>query len=257
MTFDKELSAVKFDRRLILSENPWLSDLTELEETPSTQILAKEANSSGHLFVTTRQTATYGRFGRPYYATPAGGLYMSVSLKPDFTDLTQYTLLAAAAVVRAIEILTDKKPTIKWVNDIYLADKKIVGILTEAQAGPEGVTRVVLGMGINFAISDFPSNLTERATSLFFDENPTISPSELICAIWREFDSLKTKDYMAIYKAHSFILGRRVRFEQSGKSFEGLASDLTAKGELIVTLDDGSSRTLNSGEISLSDWEGK
>ncbi len=36
----------------------------------------------------------------------------------------------------AIEKLTDKKPQIKWVNDIYLDDQKFVGILAETSLNP-------------------------------------------------------------------------------------------------------------------------
>lgn len=52
-------------------------------------------------------------------------IYMTLLLKPvgSLGTLPNYTLLAAAAVVSAIETLTTKKVDIKWVNDIYLNHK--------------------------------------------------------------------------------------------------------------------------------------
>lgn len=43
-------------------------------------------------------------------------------------DAVSVTTAAGVAVCRAIEELTDKHPQIKWVNDVYIDDKKICGI---------------------------------------------------------------------------------------------------------------------------------
>ena len=74
-----------------------------------------------------------GRLGRTFYSPSRNGIYMSMTLphlKPA-TDATLVTTAAAVAVCRAIEDLTNLTPQIKWVNDIYLDDKKICGILTQ------------------------------------------------------------------------------------------------------------------------------
>ncbi|KLK95624.1 biotin--acetyl-CoA-carboxylase ligase [Lactococcus lactis subsp. lactis] len=154
----------------------------------------------------------------------------------------------------AIEKLTDKKPQIKWVNDIYLDDKKFVGILAETSLNPTQEAQVIIGVGINFSISQFPTEIEERATSLFYNEQASISRSELIAEIWSEFHRLLEGSFFEIYKSHSFILGKQVEFVQSGQTFSGRATDLTSKGELIVNLDNGQQKVLSSGEISLKKW---
>ena len=248
-----------YNKSEILAHADWLTDVMLFDETDSTQREAKEAAQANTLYLTERQTATYGRFGREYFAADAGGIYMSVCLAPEsqLTDLPEYTLLAAAAVVTAVEALTDKKPTIKWVNDIYLADKKIAGILTEARLAADGTQQIILGMGINFAIAEFPEQLTARATSLFAaDEKPTITREALVGEIWHQFQKLSAgRVFFEIYKSHSFILGKEISFTQNSVSYEGRANGLTDKGELMVQLADGSEMTLNSGEISLTNWQ--
>ena len=96
---------------------------------------------------------------------------MSLSLKPkvELEKLPEFTLLTGAAIVSAIEKLTDKKPQIKWVNDIYLDDQKFVGILAETSLNPTQEAQVIIGVGINFSISQFPTEIEERATSLFYN----------------------------------------------------------------------------------------
>ncbi|MBS8048933.1 bifunctional biotin--[acetyl-CoA-carboxylase] synthetase/biotin operon repressor, partial [Streptococcus suis] len=82
-----------------------------------------------------------------------------------FLEFKPYTILAAAAVVKAIQSLCDLDVQIKWVNDIYLGHKKVAGILTEAISSMENqrVTDVIIGVGINVRIDDFPKELQQSA----------------------------------------------------------------------------------------------
>ncbi|MCL2113947.1 MAG: biotin--[acetyl-CoA-carboxylase] ligase [Streptococcaceae bacterium] len=246
----------KLEKNSILLKNPWLSDVKIVAESESTQKDAKLDNQENCLYMTERQLATYGRFGRQYFAAEDGGIYMSLMLHPSVsTDrLPNYTLLTGAAVVSAIEKLTDKRPQIKWVNDIYLGEKKFVGILAEASVNADKIPQIIIGVGINFSIHDFPEELSEKATSLFANEQPTVTRSELVAEIWSEFHRLSNGDFFDIYKAHSFILGKQVEFSQSGEDYIGIATDLTASGELIVDLFNGQQKVLSSGEISLKKW---
>ena len=246
----------KLEKSIILLKNPWLSDVKIVAESESTQKDAKLDGQENCLYLTEKQKSTYGRFGRQYFAADSGGIYMSLSLKPDISTekLPEFTLLTGAAVVCAIEKLTNKKPAIKWVNDLYLDDKKFVGILAETSLSPSSQAQVVIGVGINFSISNFPAEIENKATSLFYNEEPTISRSELIAEIWSEFHRLADGSFFEIYKSHSFILGKQVEFVQSGQNFSGIAKDLTSSGELIVELDNGQQKILSSGEISLKKW---
>lgn len=249
----------KLEKDLILLRNPWLSDVKIVAESISTQQDAKADAQENCLYLTERQTGTYGRFGRQYFAADNDGIYMSLLLKPSVSAdrISNYTLLAAAAVVSAIEKLTDKRPLIKWVNDLYLDGKKFVGILAESAINPVSADRmqVVIGIGINFSISNFPDQIAQKATSLFQNEAPTITRNQLIAEIWAQFHQLEKQDFYSIYKAHSFILGKQVEFVQNKISYTGKAIDLTENGELVVQLPDGSQKTLFSGEISLKNWQ--
>ncbi|MFC4651296.1 biotin--[acetyl-CoA-carboxylase] ligase [Lactococcus nasutitermitis] len=246
----------KLDKDLILMRNPWLTDVKITEESVSTQMDAKADNHENTLYMTENQLGTYGRFGRRYFATDTGGIYMSLLLKASsrLSELPEYTLLTAAAIVTAIEKLTNKQPQIKWVNDIYLDNKKFVGILAESSVSFDSSVKIIIGVGINFSITDFPIDLREKATSLFTENPPTISRSELVAEILSEFHRLENDDFYNIYKAHSFILGKQVEFEQNGIHYEGQAVDLTENGELIVHLLTGEEKILSSGEISLKKW---
>ena len=230
-------------------------------ETKSTQTDAKEGIEAGNkgntLYLSTCQTAGRGRFQRPYYSPSQGGIYMSLYIQPNlpYEKLPSYTLLVAAAVYKAIKNLTMIEVDIKWVNDIYLKNKKIAGILTEAMTSVETdlVTDVIIGLGINFSIADFPDNLKEKAGSLFTAPAP-ISRNDLISEIWNCFYNTDPDELLYIYKERSIVLGKEVTFQLDGKVKKGFAKEISESGQLQVEFEDKHTIWLNSGEISLTNW---
>ena len=230
-------------------------------ETKSTQTDAKEGIEAGNkgntLYLSTCQTAGRGRFQRPYYSPSQGGIYMSLHIQPNlpYEKLPSYTLLVAAAVYKAIKNLTMIEVDIKWVNDIYFKNKKIAGILTEAMTSVETglVTDVIIGLGINFSIADFPDNLKEKAGSLFTAPAP-ISRNDLISEIWNCFYNTDPDELLYIYKERSIVLGKEVTFQLDGKFEKGLAKEISESGQLQVEFEDKHTIWLNSGEISLTGW---
>ena len=133
----------------------------------STQMDAKAGMEAGRpadtLYLAAAQSAGRGRFGRAFFCPNQGGFYMSLHLKPNlpFDQIPSYTILTAGAIYKAIKNLTLMDIDIKWVNDIYFKNKKIAGILTEATTSIENgqVTDVIIGVGFNFSIKDFPADL--------------------------------------------------------------------------------------------------
>ena len=228
----------------------------------STQLDAKHGmekqNPVPALYLASNQGAAKGRFERHFYTSPNGGIYMSIHLKPNchYSELPPYTMMVAASIVKAIQRLTDIDTDIKWVNDIYLNNKKMAGVLTEAISSIESgrITDVIIGVGLNFSISGFPKELATKATSLFQNEHPTITRNQLISEIWRLFLTIPTTDLVKVYKEKSLVLDKQVTFEQAGKTYTGVAKEIGDKGQLLVLTDDGQEKWLSAGEVSLTSW---
>ncbi|MBP2619770.1 bifunctional biotin--[acetyl-CoA-carboxylase] ligase/biotin operon repressor BirA [Streptococcus panodentis] len=227
----------------------------------STQMDAKAGIEAGAaadtLYLAAAQSAGRGRFGRAFFCPKQGGFYMSLHLRPDlpFDQLPSYTILTAGAVYKAVKNLCLIDVDIKWVNDIYYKNKKIAGILTEATTSVETglVTDVIIGVGFNFSIHDFPEDIKEKAGSLF-EQEPPISRNELIAEIWNCFYESDPEELFYLYKQHSLVLGRQVTFSQKKTDCTGLAKDISSSGQLLVQLADGQEIWLSSGEISLTSW---
>ena len=172
---------------------------------------------------------------------------------------TLVTSYAAVAVCEAIEATTEKKPQIKWINDIFLSEKKISGILTEAITDYESGTIqwIVLGIGINFTTpaTGFPENIKHIAGSVFSEDKPTITRNQLAAEIANRILNIEnncdSNTMLAEYKKRLMILGKRVLVTGLHEPFEAMAVDIDEIGRLIVKKDNGDVISLFSGEISI------
>lgn len=223
----------------------------------STNTEAKRRISSGELsemlLVADEQTNGRGRQGKAFYSPPLTGIYMTLVIHPDISlcNAVTATTAAAVAVCRAVELLTDLRPQIKWVNDVYLNGRKICGILTEAVSDFETgtVSSIIIGIGMNIKTVSFPGDI-ENAGSLGAD----IRRTDLIAEITNELMKITLGDYKSFidyYRSHSLILGKKINYIEDGKITAATAIAIDEKGGLTVKKENGEILTLRSGEISV------
>ena len=223
--------------------------------------LAAEGAPAGLALIAEEQTAGRGRLGRSFFSPAGSGLYLSLLLRPELPAGAAVRLTAGAAVAaaEAIEALSGRRCGIKWVNDILVDDRKVCGILAEAAADSAGRTQyVVLGLGFNIypPESGFPAELSGSAGAIF-PERPSDDPRARLAAgvldrLWEIAADPADPGIFERYKRRCILLGRRIRVLAPGRPPESaLAVDLNDDYSLQVRLDDGSERSLCSGEVSV------
>lgn len=231
---------------------------------PSTNTTAKEMAScgapEGTLCIAETQTHGRGRLGRDFYSPAKSGIYMSLVLRPRVKseNILLVTTMAAVAVCDAIIEITGLNPKIKWVNDIYLHDKKVCGILTEASFSTESdiPEYLILGIGVNLTNPQkgFPNNLKQIAGHVL-DDNKLCSRSRMIAAILKHFykyyNKFELKAFIDIYRARDFLSGKDVTVNRGTDSFPahvlGVNNDLSLK----IMNENGKIENLFSGDVSL------
>lgn len=133
--------------------------------------LAERGAAEGTVVVAWAQSAGRGRFGRHWFSPPGAGLYVSVICRTA-AAAPLLTLAGGVAVAEGIRAATGLPVQIKWPNDIVVEAgtpvrrRKLAGILAEASTGADGLQHVILGFGINLRSAAFPSELSDRATSV-------------------------------------------------------------------------------------------
>lgn len=232
-------------------------------EVGSTNTVAKqfadEDNSHGLLVTADMQTSGKGRRGRSWISPKGSGVWMTLVLKPqlDPRNASMLTLVAALAVAKGICELTKLDAKIKWPNDIVVNKKKVCGILTEMNAELDYINYVIVGIGINANMTDFPEEIKEIATSLYLESGNRICRSELICKSMEYFEEyyetfLNTGNLSALMEEYNtFLINKEKEVRILGQTqLIGTAKGINEKGELIVTVGQ-EDITVMSGEVSV------
>lgn len=234
------------------------------QSVTSTNTIAKELAaqgiSEGTVIIAREQTEGRGRMGRNFYSPDATGIYFSIILRPKLSieDSLRITTTSAVAVAKAIERIAGVEAKIKWVNDIFVKDKKVCGILTEASLNFEngGLEYAVVGVGLNIATQDFPEDLKSIAGSIFEDkpgDTPvsSILVAEILNNIADTLDALMDKKYLDEYRSRSFLIGREILVQKGGNAIPAIAISIDEKARLVVEYEDKTQEPLSSGEVSV------
>jgi BirA family biotin operon repressor/biotin-[acetyl-CoA-carboxylase] ligase len=221
--------------------------------------LAASEEVEGLVVCADAQTAGRGRRGRSWLSPPGGGLYVSVVWTPARarTDrdraATLVTLAAGVALAEAIERATALRVDLKWPNDLYVARRKLAGILAEGAANDA----VVLGYGINIGPMTFSQELADRATSLETELGHPVDRAhvfaETLVALARRHEDLLDGRFDAILDAWRERApagrGAHVSWTTPAGVCAGVTAGIDDRGALLVRAGDRVERIVG-GEVS-------
>jgi BirA family biotin operon repressor/biotin-[acetyl-CoA-carboxylase] ligase len=225
--------------------------------------MAAQGAQTGTVLLAEEQTGGRGTRGRPFLSPRGEGLYLSVLLRPDaaLSDLLTLTGWVAVAVRAGIQAACGAPAEIKWLNDIYLNGRKLVGVLTELSLMGESseVDYVVVGIGVNVSQSGetFQAQGLEKIATSLAAEGWSVERNRLAAAILNELDKLcrafprEREGYLTEYRRHCLTLGRAVAFEEQGQARTGVAREVDGQFGLVIDGGDGQSYTVTSGTVTL------
>ena len=233
------LDAGRIKKNLVTN---WLGrDILILPEASSTNAVALSSigqRKSGSIILAETQKEGRGRLSRGW-ASPPGGIWMSLVLRPNIplSRVYRINMAASVSICRAVCQL-GLEAGIKWPNDILIQEQKLCGILTELGAQVDRLDYAVVGVGLN-ANNDtaaFPSQW--RSTSLAARLGRSIDRCALIAAILNEMEqALEDMQSHKIYeewRRRSLTLGKRVHICSAEGDLVGQVVDLDQDGALIL-----------------------
>jgi BirA family biotin operon repressor/biotin-[acetyl-CoA-carboxylase] ligase len=221
---------------------------------------AKAGAAEGLCIIGREQTRGRGRLDRSWHSPKDAGLYFSIVLRPSFeiSRLPLISLVAALAVFDALAKTCLVKVDIKWPNDICFEQRKLAGILSETVETADG-TALVLGIGINLTSENFPSELSELATSIASVTNRPFDREALIAALieslTRRYEMLYSDDgcqqTIRDWSSHSsYAYDCQVRVALHDQSFEGVTRGLEPDGALRVETSKGAVKIVRAGDVT-------
>ncbi len=216
-----------------------------VESVSSTQDVVREealgGADEGLLVLADLQTAGRGRAGRSWWAPWGTAVLSSLLLRPVLPPerLSYVGMIAGLAVVDALRSVGSISACLKWPNDVLVQGKKVAGILVEVLWEGTQVHSVILGVGINVR-GHIPADLpfAQEATTLH-DAGYEVAREDLIISYilaLEQYYNRVTAGWSPVraWTRRLHTLGKRVRVEDVGTTWEGVAEDVTEEGALRV-----------------------
>lgn len=221
------------------------------DELDSTNLRARKIaldSPNGTVVIAEEQFEGKGRTGGAW-ASPPGGIYLSIILKPDIPPdhLHRLTLVTGVAAVETLNEL-GLNAEIKWPNDILINEKKVCGILTEIDAEADAMNYVIIGIGVNAntKLDTLPPITMLQATSLKEETGQVVDRIAITQRFLERFEqyyvTFLTDGFPSVLKQwreYSSTIGRRVKIVTRFRTILGEAVGVDHDGALIVELDDG------------------
>ncbi len=208
----------------------------------------------------------HGFKDRTWSALP-GNIHLSVNLRParrigHFG--AGFMALAAVSVIEAVDAIPglEKRAAIKWVNDIYIDESKICGVLAYTQTLQDTVDKAVLGIGLNVETTPVvePTPYVPKIASLrdfLPDLNQGAVFKNLLRALERNYRSLTDGDYPSLlerYRERSLVIGREVaiRSDDANREPQTIAEGrVTGLGEDLELFIGGIAEPIFGGRLVL------
>lgn len=255
-------------RNLTSNINLRFFDLIILDSIDSTNdfllknlMIQQEKNT--HIFVVAAelQTAGRGRLGRTWYSGLGDSLTFSLRwhFNRSISELSGLSLVIGIAIVRVLISFSIKDVSLKWPNDILFHRSKLAGILIELRGEVLGSSCAVIGVGINFNLSNkIKATIEQEVTDLFTITGEYIDRNVILGALLSElldiliaFEKYGFVHFKKEWVSYHAFEGKRVYLTlPNGSVIEGVVDGINDTGELFLITAVGRN-SYNAGYVSL------
>jgi BirA family biotin operon repressor/biotin-[acetyl-CoA-carboxylase] ligase len=203
------------------------------------------------LLVAEQQTAGRGRLGRGWQSSAGDSLTFSLGLPLAPVDWSGLSLAIGASVAGSLH----PDIVLKWPNDLWLADRKLGGILIETASfgdGAKGARYAVIGIGLNIAprpatdLSTPPAALRE----LLPDVDAAAVLERVARPLVRDVQLFEREGFAAFQQRFAQRDALRGRAVQLSDGTAGTAQGVGADGSLLVHTAAGP-QAISSSEVSV------
>lgn len=207
------------------------------------------------------QAAGRGRRGRKWVSPFGHNLYLSMywNLSAGLGAAMGLSLAIGIATVEALEKLDIHGVKLKWPNDLYYQDKKLAGVLVELSGQTGGVADVVIGMGMNIAISEQDSQAITQPWTCVQDivAERDIDRNQLASALiesWHqtlvEYEVSGLSSFLTRWQRLDNYFGRPVRLIMGEQQHQGVMKGINEQGAVLLENEQGT-QAFFGGEISM------
>lgn len=245
------------------AEGAKVSVATVVDST-NAQLLTADAAQDPQVLFAEFQVAGRGRRGRNWASPFGANLYLSLAWSfPQWPQqLTALPLAVGVICARALRAIGLQGTGIKWPNDLYVDGRKLGGILIEHRAEAGGPCRVVVGIGINVAMTQGQAqDVTQPWISLHEISStrglPRVARNQLAAGLltelvrgMRQFEQSGFASFSREWSSLDLTHNHAVTILSQDRELHGTGRGVDAQGALMVEVL-GQLHVVHSGEVSL------
>ncbi len=231
---------------IIESTNHFAEDLLDSSEAPE-----------GLVVVARKQTGGKGQGANQWKSQPGKNLTLSLILYPKFLPPERIFLLSKAISLGVLDLvryyLPDQPCTIKWPNDIYIADSKTAGILINNTIGGYVYESAVVGIGLNINQTCFTDDLPNPISLKHITQKDFVIRDvlhDLLVRLDERYEQLRRGDDLeAEYESSLYQYHKKKDYLIEGKKVSGIIHGVDNYGKLQVEINK-KLHSFDHGEIS-------
>jgi BirA family biotin operon repressor/biotin-[acetyl-CoA-carboxylase] ligase len=233
-----------------------------LDKVDSTQNrlreMAARGEPEGAALMAIEQTKGRGSGNRDWHSPAGKNLAFSLLLRPsmELKIAPLLGLMCSVAIAEAIDQYCPARAQVKWPNDVIVGNRKMAGVLSEAEIRGRELDFVIMGVGININTGpgDLPSNIRSPATSLYMESGRIVEIKEValvtlekISAHYHNLARCGPQGIRDAWKRRWAHKGMRVTRE----NVTGTALGIDETGALLIRSCDGSVNRITSGDVNI------
>ena len=197
----------------------------------------------GDVVIAERQTAGRGQRGHTWESAEGQNITFSLILEPTFLPVNEQFLLSEVLALALVDTLVEYgiEAKIKWTNDIYVGDKKIVGMLIENSLDGGCLARTIAGIGLNINQTEFdpllpnPTSMALLAGRKFDCEEVLNRLMDNIFSLYEALRRGQKEMLQDRYRSTMYRLDERYTYALAdGTIFEGVIRGVRPSGELMI-----------------------
>ncbi|MEH6359041.1 MAG: bifunctional biotin--[acetyl-CoA-carboxylase] ligase/biotin operon repressor BirA [Pseudomonadales bacterium] len=226
----------------------------------STNRMAGDSNLAPYVCLAEMQTAGRGRRGREWVSPFATNIYLSLvwRFNEATASLDSLSLCVAVAMARALRRLGCSEVGLKWPNDLLFEGRKLAGILLEASGEIGGPIRVVIGIGLNVAMTEGQAGAIDQDwISLNEISSKSLSRNEIVAAVLDEmavalpvFEDEGFVAFESDWREFDCLINKSVDLHLGSGVIAGVARGVGSTGELFIEHGD-TIKSYRGGEVSV------
>ena len=194
------------------------------------------------------QTAGRGQRGHVWHSQKGENLTFSVVLEPLFVPIAEQFSVSEVVALSLVDMLVEYgiEAKIKWTNDIYVGDKKLVGILIEHSLASATLRRTIVGVGINVNQTEFDSSIPNPVSMAQLLGKELDAEDVLKCFVGhlqRNYELLREGAKEALHERYNSLLYRKNEWHTyalpSGEKFSAKIVGTASSGALRLENEEG------------------